>query len=130
MANEKLQDGEAILEPTANEKLQALIESSKKRAVEIKAEKGLKTVYPIIIAGRPGEKELMLAYFGEPNFPTFSKFLTLQKTDEVTALKTLASDLFIEGDRELLDDTSVFLFGTMAQLQGIFTPREGLFVNF
>jgi hypothetical protein len=41
----------------------------------------------------------------------------------------LAKDCFIEGDRELIDDDSLFLFGLMGQLSEIIKMRQGKLVN-
>ena len=65
----------------------------------------------------------------EPTFPQFSKFMAASKKDEVMAMKTLAKDCFIEGDKELVDDESLFLFGLMGQLSEIIATRQSTLVN-
>lgn len=103
----------------------------KQKAAELKKEKTLRKVYPMVVFGdtESGEKEHYVAYLGEPSFPQFSKFMTASKKDEVNAMRTLAKDCFIEGDKELVDNDSLFLFGLMGQLSDIISPRQSVLVN-
>ena len=55
--------------------------------------------------------------------------MAASKKDEVMAMKTLAKDCFIEGDKELVDDESLFLFGLMGQLSEIISTRQSTLVN-
>ena len=75
------------------------------------------------------EKEIYVAYLSEPTFPQFSKFMAASKKDEVTAMRTLAKDCFLDGDKELVDNESLFLFGLMGQLSEVITTRQGTLVN-
>lgn len=74
----------------------------------LKEEKKLRKVFPMVVFGdeTSGEKEFYVAYMDEPSFPQFSKFLAASKKDEATAMKTLAKDCFLEGDKELIDNDS------------------------
>lgn len=103
----------------------------KKKAQELKAEKKLRKVYPMVVFGdtEAGEKEYYVAYLAEPSFPQFSKFMAASKKDEVQAMRTLAKDCFLEGDKELVDNDSMFLFGLMGQLSEIISPRQSTLVN-
>lgn len=103
----------------------------KKNANRIKEEKKQRKVYPMVVFGDAsvGEKEYYVAYLGEPTFPQFSKFMLASKKDEVMAMKSLAKDCFIDGDKELVDNDSLFLFGLMGQLSEIITTRQSLLVN-
>lgn len=78
---------------------------------------------------RNGEKEIYVAYMSEPSFPQFSKFMAASKKDEVIAMRTLARDCFVDGDKELVDDESLFLFGLMGQLSELITTRQSVLVN-
>lgn len=100
-------------------------------ARKIKTERKLRKVFPIVVFGeeQTDGKEVYIAYLGEPTFPQFSKFMTASKKDEVTAMRTLAKDCFIEGDRELVDNDSLFLFGLMGQLSEIISTRQSVLVN-
>ena len=55
--------------------------------------------------------------------------MAASKKDEVTAMRTLAKDCFLDGDRELIDDESLFLFGLMGQLSEIISTRQSILVN-
>ena len=106
-------------------------EHIRKRAKELKAEKKLRKVYPMVVFGDTDneEKEVYVAYLGEPSFAQFSKFMAASKKDEVMAMRTLAKDCFIEGDKELVDDESLFLFGLMGQLSEIIQTRQSTLVG-
>lgn len=58
-----------------------------------------------------GKKEMYVALTAEPTFSQFSKFMPVSKKDEVSTMRTLVKDCFIEGDRELVDNNFRFLFG-------------------
>lgn len=106
-------------------------EQIRKRAKELKAEKKLRKVYPMVVFGDVDneEKEIYVAYLGEPSFAQFSKFMAASKKDEVMAMRTLAKDCFVEGDKELVDDESLFLFGLMGQLSEIIQTRQTTLVG-
>lgn len=93
--------------------------------------KKLRKVYPMVVFGdtQCGEKEIYVAYMAEPTFPQFSKFMAASKKDEVTAMRTLAKDCFLDGDRDLVDNDSLFLFGLMGQLAEIIQTRQTALVN-
>lgn len=103
----------------------------KEYAKKLKEEKGLRKIFPMVVFGDEtcGEKDYYIAYMSEPNFPQFSKFMTASKRDEVTAMRQLAKDCFVEGDKELVDKDSLFLFGLMGQLSEIISTRQSLIVN-
>ncbi|MCE8595692.1 hypothetical protein [Bacteroides fragilis] len=103
----------------------------KEKAQQIKTEKKLRKVIPMVVFGDEanGEKEFYVAYMREPSFTQFSKFMAASKKDEVTAMRTLAKDCFLDGDRELIDDESLFLFGLMGQLSEIISTRQSILVN-
>ena len=96
----------------------------RKRALDLREQKKLRKVYPMVVFGDTGsgEKEFYVAYLAEPSFPQFSKFMSASKKDEVQAMKTLAKDCFLDGDKELVDNDSMFLFGLMGQLSEIISP--------
>ena len=89
-------------------------ETIKKTLEEIRKQdpKKNKRVYPIVVFGDEyDDKDVYIAYFREPDFIAFSKFVQLQKKDEIAAVRSLAHDTFIQGDKELVDDDSLFLYG-------------------
>lgn len=103
----------------------------KEKALQLKTDKKLRKVYPMVVFGdvTVDEKDYYVAYMGEPTFPQFSKFMAASKKDEVSAMRTLAKDCFIDGDRELVDNESLFLFGLLGQLSEIITTRQSQLVN-
>lgn len=106
-------------------------EHIRKRAWEIKKERNLRKVYPMVVFGDKDceEKDIYVAYLAEPSFPQFSKFMAASKKDEVQAMRTLAKDCYIEGDKDLVDNESLFLFGLMGQLSEIITTRQTVLVG-
>ena len=103
----------------------------KEKALRLKEEKKQRKIYSIVVFGETdcGEKEVYVAYMGEPTFPQFSKFMAASKKDEVMAMRTLARDCFLDGDMELVDNDSLFLFGLMGQLSELITTRQSILVN-
>lgn len=91
----------------------------------------LKTVFPFVIDGADyDDKPYYIAYFRQPTFPAFSKYLTAsQKGNTATAMRQLATDCFLAGDKELVDDESLFLFGLMGQFGRIVEMRHGRLAN-
>lgn len=73
----------------------------KKRVSKLKEEKNLRKVHAMVVFGDVdnGEKEY---YMSKPTFPQFSKFMAASKKKEVTAIRTLAWDCFIEGHKALM----------------------------
>lgn len=104
----------------------------KEKAAKIKAEKKIRKVIPIVVFGEVenDEKEHYVAFFSEPSFASFSKFMAASKKDEVNAMRTLAKDCFLDGDKELVDNDSLFLLGLMNQLTEIIAVRQSVIVNF
>ena len=73
-------------------------ETIKKTLEEIRKQdpKKNKRVYPIVVFGDEyDDKDVYIAYFREPDFIAFSKFVQLQKKDEIAAVRSLAHDTFI-----------------------------------
>lgn len=108
-------------------------EAIKKKLESIKKEnpKENKRIRPIVIFGDEfDDKELYVGYFREPNFAAFSKFVQLQKKDDVAALRALAKDTFVDGDKEMIDDDSLFLYGLSPELGKILESRQTKVVNF
>ena len=91
----------------------------------------VKKIMPIVVFGDEGDdKEVYVAYFRKPNFKEYSKWVSLMKKDEPTALKSLATDCFLDGDKELIDDEDMFLFGVIGQLGVLMAARQGQIANF
>lgn len=103
-----------------------------KKVKELKAANpNVRVIFPIVIEGNPDydDKEHYIGYFRQPDFKSFSKYLSAATNNNAVAMRTLAKDCFLDGDKELVDDDSVFLFGTMGQLGKIIEMRNGRLVN-
>ena len=109
-----------------------LLASIEKKAKELKEKNpDKKIIFPIVVDGNVefGEKEHYVGYFCQPSFKTFSKYLTAAQNNQAVAMRVLAKDCFVDGDRDLVDDDSLFLFGLMGQLSKIIEMRHGRLVN-
>lgn len=118
------------------EKLDGILTNALKKEIEThvkdlkEKDAKLKIVYPIIVEGEEyDDKEYYLAYFRQPNFTIFSKYLTFSQKDQAVAMRALATDCFIDGDKALVDDDSLFLFGLFPQLGRLIQMRNGRLVN-
>lgn len=112
------------------------VEKIKAEAIELKAKyenenkKVISRVYPILVYGRGSdEKPFYVGYFMEPDFKTFSKYLSLGQQDQVSAMRTLANDCFIGGDKEVVLNDSLFIYGLMPSLNKIIEARESTVIN-
>lgn len=100
------------------------------KAAKLKEENGIRVIYPLVVEGREyDEKDVYIGYFQQPNFKVFSKYLTASQSNNALAMRNLANDCFVDGDKELIDDDSLFLFGLMGQLSKIIEIRNGALVN-
>ena len=100
------------------------------KAAKLKEEKGIRVIYPLVVEGREyDEKDVYIGYFQQPNFKVFSKYLSASQSNNALAMRNLAQDCFVDGDKELIDDDSLFLFGLMGQLSQIIEMRNGALVN-
>lgn len=103
-----------------------------KKVKEIKeSDPKIKRVFPIMVLGDEsvGEKAYYLGYFKQPPFPAFSKYLSLSQKDQAGAMRELAKDCFIDGDKELIKDDSLFIYGLMPHLAQLIELRQGKIVN-
>lgn len=116
-----------IIEGLTSEK----IEEVKAKVAELKAAHPKNRIFPLAVEGDPDydEKNVYIGYFKQPSFVEFSKYLAASQKDQAVAMRTLARDCFLEGDRALIDDDSLFLFGLMGQLSEIIKMRQGKLVN-
>lgn len=93
---------------------------------ELKAKFGVKKVFVIVVEGdvADGEKPLYIGYFRRPNLIQFSMYMNFVQKDLIQANKQLAMNVFLDGDRELVDDEDMFLYGTMQQLSHVIDSRN------
>jgi hypothetical protein len=106
-------------------------EEIEKKVEELRLKDGkLRAVFPIFVeGGEYDEKEVYIGYFRQPSFNAFSKYLTAAQSNQAVAMRNLAKDCFLDGDRELIDDDSLFLFGLMGYLSKVIEMRHGTLVN-
>ncbi len=96
-----------------------------KKAEALKAEHKLRKIFVIIVEGEDGdEKPLYIAYLRRPSLVHFSQYMNFVQKDLVQANKMLATNVFLAGDRELIDDDELFLYGTMSQLSSLIDSRN------
>lgn len=101
------------------------------KAASLKAEKQIAgKVFPVVVAARDDEeKRFYVGYFKEPNMKAMSKFIAMSKNDEIKGLHTLAKELMIAGDSELVDDECLFLSGTMQTISQLMGSRQAVVVG-
>lgn len=109
-----------------------IIEEIKSKIASLKADKPKRKIFPLVVFGEDGDdKEVYVGYFARPNMMTFDKFLTMSKSQgEVKSMNVLANDCFIDGDRELIDNEDLFIYGLMPQLSTILNSRTGQLATF
>ena len=96
-----------------------------KKAEALKAEHMLRKIFVIIVEGEEGDdKPLYVAYMRRPGLMHFSQYMNFAQKDVVQANKMLATNIFLAGDREMVDDEDLFLYGTMGQLSQIIDSRN------
>lgn len=96
-----------------------------KKAEALKAEHKLRKIFIVIVEGEEGdEKPLYIGYLRRPSLMHFSQYMNFVQKDVVQANKMLATNVFLAGDRELVDNDELFLYGTMGQLSQIIDSRN------
>ena len=116
---DELMVSEDILQ-TINNKVNELLAANPK----------LKRVYPIFVEGDESDgQEYFVGYFRQPSFVAFSKYMSLSQKDQVGAMRELAKECFLDGDKELIKDESFFLYGLMPHLFSLIEVRKGKLVN-
>lgn len=95
------------------------------KAEDLKKKSGLKKVFVIVVNGdESDQKPLYIGYFRRPNLMEFSRYMSFVQRDIVQANKMLAGDTWLTGDKELVDDDELFLYGTMQQLGSLIDSRN------
>lgn len=96
-----------------------------KKAEELKAQHKLRKIFIIVVEGEEGDdKPLYIAYLRRPSLMHFSQYMNFVQKDLVQANKMHATNVFLAGDRELVDDDELFLYGTMQQLSHLIDSRN------
>lgn len=96
-----------------------------KKAEELKKIHKLRKVFVVVVKGdEDDDKPLYIAYLRRPNLMHFSQYMSFVQKDLIQANKMLATNVFLAGDKELVDDEELFLYGTMQQLNKIIDSRN------
>lgn len=133
MAKENVLEKENMLENEVDELMLSdeLVQTIHSKVSELlAANPKLKRLYPIYVEGDECDgKEYYVGYFKQPSFTAFSKYMSLSQKDQVGAMRELAKDCFVEGDKELVTDESLFIYGLMPHLVRLIEVRKGKLVN-
>ena len=125
-----MEENEIIEEnPIVTDELQKTIDTT---LIKLRERNPKTRIHAIAVKGDPDydDKNVYVGYFCEPSIKTFSKYMSfLSNNQQVPGMRALATDCFLEGDRELIDDESLFLFGLMGQLTKLIEMRHGQLVN-
>ncbi len=101
-----------------------------KKANALKAEHKLRKIFVVVVEGEEGDdKPLYIAYLRRPSLMHFSQYMNFVQKDVVQANKMLATNVFLAGDKELVDDDELFLYGTMGQLSQLIDSRNAEMVK-
>lgn len=100
-----------------------------RKAEELKAKHKLRKIFIVLVEGEEDEKPLYIAYLRRPTLPHFSQYMNFVQKDIIQANKSLAENVFLAGDRELITDDDLFLYGTMQQLTEIISSRNAEMVK-
>lgn len=104
----------------------AIREQIAAKIVELKAKHNVKKVFVVIVEGDvdAGEKPYYICYMRRPNMMQFSQYMNFVQKDLVQANQMLAKNIYLDGDKELIDDEELFLYGTMQQLNHVIDSRN------
>lgn len=122
---------EEILDENVVEITSTVKAEIEKKVAELREKNpNIRVIFPIVVEGNEyDEKPMYIGYFRQPSFQAFSKYLSASQSNQAVAMRTLATDCFLDGDKELVDDDSLFLFGLMGQLTKVIEMRHGRLVN-
>ena len=96
-----------------------------KKVAELRQQTGVKRIQVIAVAGDEfDEKPLYIGYFRRPNAMQFSLWMNMAQKDPIQANKNLAQNCFLGGDKALVDDEDLFLYGTMAKIATLVESRN------
>lgn len=102
----------------------------KAKIKELQESRKIKHVFAIVVEGEEGdEKPLYIGYFRRPSLAHFSQYMSFVQKDIVQAAKMLASNTFVDGDRSLVDDDDLFIYGTFQKLTTLMENRNATLVK-
>ena len=91
--------------------------------------KNVKKVFHIEVQDEDDDDKWVGAWFSKPTLKLFSQFSKNAQKDRINALKVLLVNLFLEGDRLLLDDDDYFL-AAMGQIEEIVNVQQSRIKKF
>ena len=95
------------------------------KAQELKQQFKLRKIFIVMVEGDDeDDKPFYIAYLRRPSLMHFSQYMNFAQKDVIQANKMLAGNVFLAGDRELVDDEDLFLYGLMGQLNHIIDSRN------
>jgi len=100
---------------------EALVKEEETRqavAEKLKTKHKTRKVFFIEVESEEVEGEWLSAYFRKPNLKEYSYFTTLAQKDKIMALQDLMRKIFLEGDKDILEDDDYFL-AAMTQIEEI-----------
>jgi hypothetical protein len=125
LTNQETQQSNLILTDNAVEISVEVREQITKKIEELRTQTGNKRIQAIVVAGDEyDEKPLYVGYFKRPNTMQFSLWMNQAQKDPVVANKTLAQNTFVSGDKELVDNEDLFLYGTMSKVAQLIESRN------
>ncbi len=123
--NQETQQSNLILTDNVVEISVEVREQITKKIEELRTQTGNKRIQAIVVAGDEyDEKPLYVGYFKRPNTMQFSLWMNQAQKDPVVANKTLAQNTFVSGDKELVDNEDLFLYGTMSKVAQLIESRN------
>tara|TARA_R110002020_G_scaffold171353_4_gene361354 strand:- start:809 stop:1183 length:375 start_codon:yes stop_codon:yes gene_type:complete len=110
---------EIDLKETAEEKEIVKAEEDKLALAEkLKLKHQTRAIFFIEVESEDEPDKWLGAYFRKPNLKEYSYFTSLVEKNKIQALQDLMGKIFLEGDREILDDDDYFL-SAMSQIESI-----------
>lgn len=123
--NQETQQQNLILADNSVEISLEIREQITQKIEELRKKTGIKRIQAIVIVGDEyDEKPLYVGYFKRPNTMQFSLWMNQAQKDPVQANKTLAQGTFVDGDKEIVDNEDLFLFGAMSKIAQLIESRN------
>ena len=96
-----------------------------KKIEELRTQTGSKRIQAIVVIGDEyDDKPMYVGYFKRPNTMQFSLWMNQVQKDPVLANRTLAQNTFVGGDKEIVDDDDLFLYGAMPKISQLIEGRN------
>ena len=129
MSNEKELEGvEVVLTEEQTTELE-IAQAEIEQADAIKKKYNIKKVFQLEVQDEDGDGEWAKAYVRKPNLKEFSAFAKISQDDNIKALKVLLVNIFLEGDKRIIEDDDFFL-SAMPQLNEIVSVQASRIKKF